>query len=307
MESDSKSTVLGIINHQIERFNTQVRIKNGEEVIGSTNAKDYKMLKNSLEKFVSESYKKPLTDYQFQDIDIHFLTDYISFLEKRAVDMGTKGAIPNRLKKLQAIFNHARDMGIKSANSSIFSNIAEKMKVSETTPLILSADTINKIVRINRSAFSRTELLHIDLFLFSFYSGGMTCSDMAYLTYGQIEKGIITSEKMRTNNFVSVPLITKSQDIIDRYRDKSYGNYVLPIFSAKHLTAKQQRERIDRLASNVNQTLVKVCKHIKFRKKITLRSTQAAFIAWMVNENVDPFYISQNTGCTIEYICKHFQ
>lgn len=128
MESDSKSTVLGVINHQIERFNTQVRIKNGEEVIGSTNAKDYKMLKNSLEKFVSERYKRPLTDYQFQDIDIHFLTDYISFLEKRAVDMGTKGAIPNRLKKLQAIFNHARDMGIKSANSIIFSNIAEKMK-----------------------------------------------------------------------------------------------------------------------------------------------------------------------------------
>ena len=121
MESDSKSTVLGVINHQIERFNTQVRIKNGEEVIGSTNAKDYKMLKNSLEKFVSERYKRPLTDYQFQDIDI-------SFLEKRAVDMGTKGAIPNRLKKLQAIFNHARDMGIKSANSIIFSNIAEKMK-----------------------------------------------------------------------------------------------------------------------------------------------------------------------------------
>lgn len=295
-----------VIDHLIEKFSTQVRIKNGREVIGSTNAKDYKMLKNSLEKFVSESYKKPLTSYQFQDIDIRFLTDYISYLEKRAVEMGTKGAIPNRLKKLQAVFNHARELGVKNVDTSVFRNVSEEMKISEAAPLIFSADTMRKIESIDRSAFSRTELFHIDLFLFSFYSGGMTCSDMAYLTYDQIKKDIITYEKMRTHKTVAVPLISKAQDIIDHYRDKCYSNYVLPIFSAKHLTEKQQRERIDRLAFKVNQTLDKVRKDIKFRKKITLGSTQAAYIAQMLKAGVDPFYIAQSTGCTMEYICKHF-
>lgn len=286
-----------VIDHLIEKFSTQVRLKNGREVIGSTNAKDYKMLKNSLEKFVLEKYKKSFTSYQLRDIDNTFLTDYISYLEKRAAEMGTKGAIPNRLKKLQAVFNHAREMGVKNADTSIFSNVAEQMKILEAAPLIPSADTIRKIEDIDRSAFSRIELFHIDLFLFSFYSGGMTCSDMAYLTYGQIKKDIITYEKMRTRKTVVVPLITKSQDIIDRYRDKCHSNYVLPIFSAKHLTEKQQRERIDRLAFNVNTTLIKVCKQIKSRKKITLSSTQAAYIVQMVKVGVDPFYIAQSAGC----------
>lgn len=150
-----------VIDLLIEKFSTQVRIKNGREVIGSTNAKDYKMLKNSLEKFVSE--KKPLFSYQSQNIDTHFLIDYISFLERRAADMSTKGAIPNRLKKLQAVFNHAREMGVKNADSSIFRNVSEEMKISEAAPLILSADTMHRIGNIDRSAFSRTELFHVDL------------------------------------------------------------------------------------------------------------------------------------------------
>lgn len=306
MKTNSDLSVSGVIDHLIEKFNTQVRVKNGKEVIGSGNAKDYKMLKNSLEKFVSEKYKKPFCSYQFRDIDNTFLTDYISYLEKRAAEMGTKGAIPNRLKKFQAVFNHAREMGVKNADTSIFSNVAEQMKISETAPVILSADTMHKIVNIDRSAFSRTELFHIDLFLFSFYSGGMTCSDMAYLTYSQVKKGIITYEKMRTRKTVVVPLIIKSQNIIDRYEHKCYSNYVLPIFSEKHLTEKQQRERIDRLAFKVNQTLIKVRKHIKFRKKITLSSTQAAFIARLKDADAGIYHIIQNTGCSMEYICKHF-
>ena len=175
------------------------------------------------------------------------------------------------------------------------------MKISETVLLILSAEIQHNIENIDRSAFSRTELFHIDLFLFSFYSGGMTCFDMAYLTYSQIKKNIITYEKMRTHQTVVVPLISKSQGVIDRYCNKCYSNYILPLFSEK-----QQRERIDPLAFKVNQTLDKVRKDIKLRKKITLSFTQAAFIARMVEANVDPFYISQDTGCTMEYICKHF-
>lgn len=307
MESNSKLSVSGVIDHLIEKFNTQVRIKNGKEVIGSTNAKDYKMLNNSLEKFVSETYKKPLATFTFSQINTEFLLSYINYLEKRAEETGTKGARPNRLKKFQAVFNHAREMGIIEADSSIFRNVSQQMKILEAKPVILSADTMRKIEDIDRSAFSRTELFHIDLFLFSFYSGGMTCSDMAYLTYGQIKKkNIITYEKMRTRKTVVVPLIKKSQIIIDRYHDKCYLNHILPIFSAKHMTEKQQREKIDRLAFKVNRTLIKVRKHIKYRKKITLSSTQAAFIARMVETNVDPLYISKNTGCTIEYLCKHF-
>lgn len=306
MINNSNSSVLETIDYLIEKFNTQVRIKNGKEVTGSSNAKDYRMLKNSLEKFVQEIYKKPLASFSFKNIDSKFLLDYVDYLEKRATDTKTKGAVPNRLKKIQAVFNHAREMGVKNMDNSIFRCVVDKKKVSEAKPSIIPYKVIEQIENIDRDKFSPTELFHVDLFLFSFYSAGMSCSDMAHLTSANIKKGVITYEKMRVHRIVETSLIATSEAIISAHRDKCYGDYVLPIFSAKHITEKQQRDRIERLSLQANKTLEKVRKQIGYRKKITLSSTLAAFIAEMIKANVDPYYIALNTGCTIEYISKHF-
>jgi len=306
MNNSLNLSVLEVIDYLIEKFNTQIRIKNGKEVVGSSNTKDYKMLKNSLEKFVLDTYWKPLSTFSFGGIDSKFLLDYVDYLEGRAVETGTKGAVPNRLKKLQAVFNHARDMGIKNVDNNIFRCVEEKKKISEATLSIIPYEIIERVKNVDRGKFSSTELFHIDLFLFSFYTGGMSCSDMGYLTSANIKKRIITYEKMRVHRMVEIPLISSSETIISVYHDKCYGDYVLPIFSAKHITEKQQRERIERLSLHANKTLEKVRKEIRYRKKITLSSPLATFVAGMVKANVDPYYIVQNTGCTIDYISKHF-
>ncbi len=75
--------------------------------------------------------------------------------------MDIKGAHINHLKKLQVVFNHARKIGIRDADSSIFLNISEQMKMPEEASFTISSDTIYKIENIDRSAFSRTELFSI--------------------------------------------------------------------------------------------------------------------------------------------------
>lgn len=306
MENNSNPTVLEVINQLIEKFSTQVRVKNGKEVIGSSNAKDYKMLKNSLEKFILETYRKSLSTFSFRDITSIFLLAYVTYLEKRGLEARTKGAVPNRLKKLQAVFNHAREMGIKDMDSAVFRSVEYKMKIEESVPLVIPSDIIRQIETIDRSKFTKTEQFHIDLFLFSYYSGGMSCSDMAYLTMDNINKGMFIYEKMRVHKMVEVPLISESRVIMLTYRNKCHGQYVLPILLSKHKSEKQQRERIERLSLQVNKTLVKVRKEIRFKKKISLSSSLPAYIAMMVKTKVDPYHISQNTGCTIDYISKHF-
>lgn len=129
---NSELSVSQVIDFLIEKFSTQVRIKNGKEVIGSSNAKDYKILKNSLEKFVSETYKKPLYTYSFHQIDSDFLSDYVAYLERRAIDTETKGAVLNRLKKLQAVFNHAWDIGVNNVDAAIFKCVDQMKKPVES-------------------------------------------------------------------------------------------------------------------------------------------------------------------------------
>jgi len=116
---------------------------------------------------------------------------------------------------------------------------------------------------------------------------------MAHLTAANIKRRVISYEKMRVYRMVEIPLISCSETIISAYRDKCYSDYVLPIFSAKHITEKQQRDRIESLSLQANKTLEKVRKEIGYRKKITLGSTLAAFIAGMIKANIDPYYIAQ--------------
>lgn len=309
MNKKSDLSISEVIDLLIEKSRTRVRVKNGNKVIGSSNVKVFKVLRNTLEKFVSERYKKPFSSYHFQDIDICFLTDYIIYLEKQAKDKGKgeKTTVPQRLKKFQAVFNHAYEMGVKNADSSIFRNVSERMKISEVAPpLIPSADTMRKIEEMDRSLLNKKEQFYLDLFLFSYYAGGISKIDMAYLTHNCIEDGIITYDKMNTNTTLTIEISSSAQKIIDRYQDKCHPNYVLPIFSAKHKTDEQRRGCIERLGLKINRTLAKVCKHIKLRKKITLSSAEAVFIARLIEAGISLDYVARNTGHNIDYIRKHF-
>jgi len=307
MRQNLELRVSEVIDHLIEKFSTKVRVKNDNEVIGSSNARVYKVLKNTLGKFVSENYKKSFSSFLFQDIDIRFLTGYITFLEKRAEEKGKgeRTTVPQRLKGLHSVFNCARKMGVKNVDLSIFENVSEQMKMPEVAPpLILSADTMRKIEEIDRSFLNKREQFHLDLFLFSYYAGGISCSNMAYLTHNCIENSIITYDKMNTNITLTIEVSSLAQEIINRYQNECYLNYVLPIFSAKHKTDVQRRGRIERMGLNINKTLIKVCKHIKFKKRIKLHSAEVAFISKQLKADICPYQISQNTGHTIKYIQK---
>lgn len=303
----SKTSVSEVIDHLIEKFSTQVRIKNGKKVIGSSNAKEYQILKNSLEAFVAAKYKKRLSSYSFKHIDEIFLTDYVEYLEKRGSDTGTKGAVPNRIKKLLAVFNHAKDAGLTKVDTSVFGCVKEKMIIQEVKLQVITPDIMKKIENMDRNEFSRLEQFHIDLFLFSYYTGGTSISDLAYITIDQIDnEGFLTYDKIRINNAIRIPFLDKALNIMLNYRDKCHGDYILPILLAKHETEKQKRDRAERLSLKINKTLSKVCKTIKCKNKISMNDTQLAFILKMKDLGYDSAYIAKITGCSFNSIHKQF-
>ncbi len=60
--------------------------------------------------------------------------------------------------------------------------IGDDIKWPETTPKAVSDKIIKQIVNIDRSLFTKKEQLHLDLFLFSYYTGGMANVDVCDLT-----------------------------------------------------------------------------------------------------------------------------
>lgn len=58
-------------------------------------------------------------------------------------------------------------------------------------PEILMSSTMRRIEHVDRSLLSRQEQLDMDLFRFSYYTGGMSIRDMANLTADKIEGDLL--------------------------------------------------------------------------------------------------------------------
>jgi site-specific recombinase XerD len=298
-------TVSQMIDILINKFEAQERVKNEHMIIGSSNAKEYRMLKNSLEKFTIQKYRRSFSTYSFKEIKTKFLLDYVAYLENRGAENRNNGSVCGRLKKLYAVFNHAKNLNLSRIDSSVFQCVEDKMKPLETLPILIPYKVMQAIENIDRNKFSRLEQFHIDMFLFSFLTGGMTNTDMAYLTIDCIQEENIVYEKIRFNKTIRIPLIDKAKEIMDKYKDQCHENFALPIFSRKHQTEQQQRERIERLSNRVNKTLNKVCKVINCKKKITWHSAQVAFIVRLLESGYDSFIIAKYTGCSLDTILKY--
>jgi len=299
-------SVSQVIDHLIERFKKQERFKNGTVISSSSNAEEYAKLKRSLDKFTRQKYNKSFSSYYFQHITETFLLDYVLYLQKRGAEEGHKGAVVGRLKKFYAVFNHARKINLPKVDPSIFKCVEEKMKYGEFEPKTIPYEIIRKIENIDRCKFSNLECFHIDLFLFSFYAGGMANIDVAYLKHNCIKGGIITYERVKFSKEVKIPLINKAKDIVERYKERCFSDFVLPVFSHKHKTEQQQRDRVERLSSRVNKTLEKVRKEIKYKEKITWYSARGTFITKMIDEGCHPMLVAQLAGISPEIIYKHY-
>lgn len=299
-------TISQVIDHLIDTYNNKERFKNGNIVSSYSNVREYQFLKNSLSDFTKQKYNKTFSGYYFKNINEEFLNDYAMFLHKRGAENGNKGAVVGRLKKLHAVCNFAYKMNIPEVNMSVFKCVESKMKHTTFVPKTVSHEVIKKIENLDKKTFSSKEQFHIDIFLFCFYAGGMANIDAAYLKQESIKEDSIVYERIKVCKEAKVPLINKAKEIIDKYKHESYSDFVFPIFTHKHSTEIQKRQRLDRFNCKVNITLEKVKKEIKCKDKITWYSARGSFITKMINDGYNLAIVAEHAGNSPEVISKHY-
>ncbi|MBF0575494.1 tyrosine-type recombinase/integrase [Dysgonomonas sp. GY617] len=299
-------TVLQMIDQLIDRFSNQQRFKNGKLVTSNSNAREYKFLKGSLTAFTKQKYGKAFSSYFFRDITEKFLIDYALYLQMRGAEKGNKGAVVGRLKKFYAVFNHAEKKEMPGVNTKLFRCVELKMKHGKFVPKTISHEIMLKIEKLDRCKFSILENLHLDLFLFSYYSGGMANVDVAHLKWNNIVNNQFEYERIKIAREAKMPVVDKAKAIIDKYKDKCFEDYVLPIFTQKHISEQQQHDRVERLSYKVNKTLEKVRKLLKYPTKITWYSARGTFITRMLKEGYNTSDVGAFAGNTATTIDRHY-
>lgn len=294
------------IDSIIEAMRNQKRLKNGKFISCTNNARQYYYLRLQLQKFTQEAYDKSFSTYYFKDIDEKFLKDFVLFLQERGIREGTNAALSERLKKFVGVFYNASLMGQPYADKKIFECVRPYFKRKENPPQTIAYEIIMQIERMDKGIFSNKEIFWIDLFLFSFYTGGMASIDVCYLTWDCIIDNVIIYERTKFPKEAEMPFNKKAKAIVTKYKDKCFRNYVLPIFTVKHETEHQQMKRLKRLQEKVNRTLKKVAKELRLKEEFTWYAARGTFITKMIDEGYHPIAVAKFAGNSPNTIYKHY-
>lgn len=299
-------SVLQMIDSLIDKFTHKERYKNGRIVTSINNTRSYKEIKNSLSRFTQEVYNRSFSSYYFKEINERFLLDYTLYIQKTGIKNGNKGGLTQKLRRLRATCRYAEKQGIYGVDMKAFECLGNNIKWGQTTSKATSYVALAKLENIDRSLFSKKEQLHLDLFLFSYYTGGMANVDVCYLTWDSIKEDKIIYERMKFPKQAKPLLIEKARKIIEKYRGTGFENYIFPVFTHKHKTDMQRTKRISNLTVKMTITLAKACRLLKIKDKLTWYSARASFITRMVDQGYSPYVVAEMAGNSPMVIYKHY-
>lgn len=299
-------SVLQMIDYLEARFMEKKRIKNNQIVDSSNNAKKYAELRRTLQAFTKEKYGKAFSAYFFPDITEQFLLDFAFWIKEQGIRNGNRGGLANKLRRLRAVCNYARKQEMYGVNMDAFLCLGDDIKWPETTSKAVSDKVIGKIADIDRTLFTKKEQLHLDLFLFSYYTGGMANVDVCNLTWDSVQEDRIVYERIKFPKTAKPVLLKKARDILNKYKGTGYGNYVFPVFTRKHTTTAKKTTRVKQLSSRLSQTLTKACRMLRIKENITWYSARGSFISKMVDAGNNPYVVAEMAGNSPLTIYKHY-
>lgn len=158
----------------------------------------------------------------FTDVDSHFVKGYEEFLYDRHVKQNTVGFY---LRNLRTIYNLADESGI-AVGEDAFRRV--RMKTIKTLKRALKQDVVEKIALIDLSDDIKLDKAR-DLFMFSFYTRGMSFVDIIYLRHTDMVDGVIYYRRQKTHQLMEVAITEPLQKLITKYYTDD--TYVLPFIN----------------------------------------------------------------------------
>lgn len=218
-KSEQKAmSVLQMIDFLQEKFLKKERIKNGVVISSYSNSKQYEWMRKSLCEFTKQTYNRSLSSFFFQDITETFILDYTLFTKKQGLANGNKSGLTLKLRRLRAICNYAKKIGIYDFDINIFDCVGQNIKWNKTESRAVSRETMTLVENFDRSLLTPKESFYLDLFLFSYYCGGMANVDVCNLNWDSVQENNIVYERIKFPKTAKPILIDKCNIYKDTHK-----------------------------------------------------------------------------------------
>ena len=221
----------------------------------------------------------------FDQINADLIAEYEAYLKGRGNSPNT---ISFYMRILKAVYNRAVGDGLTGQRhpfKSVYTGVEKTLK---------RAVSLNDLKRIKGLDLSLKPNLDFarDMFLFCFYTRGMSFIDMAYLRKKNLQNGILSYRRRKTGQQLFIKWERCMQEIVDKYPGNT-TEYLLPIITQRDV---DYRKQYTNELHQVNHLLKKIGKQLDLPMPLTMYVGRHSWASVAKSRNVPISVISEGMG-----------
>lgn len=224
-------------------------------------------------------------DITLGDIDQFMMEDYQAYLKSAGL---SSNSISFYMRILRAVYNRAVKHELTKdckPFQMVFTGTEKTLKRS------ISINDIKRIKNLDLSLKPKIEFAR-DMFLFLFFCRGMSFIDAAFLRKTDVQNGVLTYRRHKTNQVLRIKIINPIKELLDRYSNKS-SPYLLPIIDC---SVTDERKQYETALRRINNTLKHIADMVKLPVTLTTYVSRHTWATIAKSKNVPINVISDALG-----------
>lgn len=262
-------TLTGFMTSLICHLKEQGRIRTGETYQCALNS--FMRFRNGEEIILDEMNQETIEAYE-------------AYLKKERLSLNT---ISFYMRILRAVYNRAVEKELTTQRfpfRHVYTGIEKTIKRAIPQPIIRQIKD-KELLAGSSVDYAR------DMFLFSFYTRGMSFVDMAYLKKKDLHNGILTYRRKKTGQQLSIKWEQCMQEIIEKYPPNP-TEYLLPITS----TDEDERLQYRNSLTLVNRKLKILSVFVRSPHPLSMYVARHSWASIAKSKNIPLSIISEGMG-----------
>lgn len=221
----------------------------------------------------------------FDQLNSDLIAEYEAYLKGRGNSPNT---VSFYMRILKAVYNRAVEDGLTEQRhpfKSVYTGVEKTLKRA------ISLNDLKHIKGLDLSLKPNLDFAR-DMFLFCFYTRGMSFIDMAYLRKKDLQNGILSYRRRKTGQQLFIKWERCMQEIVDKYPINE-TEYLLPIITKRD---EDYRKQYTNELHRVNHLLKKIGKQLDLPILLTMYVGRHSWASIAKSRNVPISVISEGMG-----------
>ena len=229
-------------------------------------ANQYNDLKRTIQNFL-KTIKKTKIDIKLIDED--WLFNFQTFQSASC----NNNSISARMRPLKTIWNLAIAKNVVSDAYYPFSRTRHDGKYvipksGKGSHRAISVDEFNRFENSTHPPHSKIDFAK-DMFVFSYYTGGMNLIDVSFLSLENIVNDRIVYTRRKTGHNFKILILEPAKKIIEKYENQRTSQYLFPILRSDTMNELQIFNRQTKVLKEINKNIKKIAEECKIKTHLT--------------------------------------